>query len=146
MRLDHPPALTAFMTPFPHSVDLQDPLSRAVAMLDAHEIRHLPVTEGGRLVGVLTAPEVAAALAEAGGKQRRSPLRVRDVRVLDAYTVELTERFDRVLAHMARQHIECALVLKRGKLVGIFTVTDACWILADLLRRRFPDDGGEDAA
>jgi hypothetical protein len=35
--------------------------------------------------------------------------------------------------------------VRRGKLVGIFTVTDACRLFADWLRARFPH-GGDEAA
>ena len=43
---------------------------------------------------------------------------------------------------MAGRHIGSALVVKGEKLAGIFTMTDACRVLADLLRARFhgPDD------
>jgi len=35
-----------------------------------------------------------------------------------------------------------ALVVRKGKLVGIFTVTDACRVLGEILKGRF--DGGDD--
>jgi CBS domain-containing protein len=47
---------------------------------------------------------------------------------------------------MARDHIGAALVVRRGKLVGIFTVTDACRLFAEWLRVRFPGSGGDEAA
>jgi acetoin utilization protein AcuB len=136
-RLDHIPAITAVMTPFPYSVDVASPLSAARAMMREHEIRHLPVTEGGRLVGVLTERESALASRPEGA-------RVGEARIQEAYTVELTEPLDRVLLRMARDHLGSALVVKRGKLVGIFTVTDACRLLGEVLQARFPED--DDAA
>ena len=37
---------------------------------------------------------------------------------------------DRVLLHMADEHIGCALVVKDGRLAGIFTTTDACRVFS----------------
>jgi hypothetical protein len=47
---------------------------------------------------------------------------------------------------MARDRLGSALVTRRGKLVGVFTVTDACRLLADWLRASFPVAGGDDVA
>ena len=47
---------------------------------------------------------------------------------------------------MAEQRMGSALVVRRGKLVGVFTVTDACRLLAAWLRERFPDPAGDDVA
>jgi hypothetical protein len=47
---------------------------------------------------------------------------------------------------MAEYHIGSALILKQGKLVGIFTATDACRCFGEYLRALFPDDTGNDAA
>ena len=42
--------------------------------------------------------------------------------------------------------VGAALVARRGKLVGIFTFTDACRLFAEWLRGRFPDPDADDAA
>jgi hypothetical protein len=42
--------------------------------------------------------------------------------------------------------VPAALVVRRGKLVGIFTFTDACRILAGWLRARFPEPESDGAA
>ncbi len=63
-----------------------------------------------------------------------------------AYVVELSEPLDIVVLHMARQRIDSALVVKNERLVGIFTMTDACRFLGGLLRSLFPRGQGDDAA
>jgi CBS domain-containing protein len=45
---------------------------------------------------------------------------------------------------MAERRIGSAIVVKGDKLVGIFTVTDACRALADVLK--IPDSESDDAA
>ena len=116
-------------------------------MMTEHEIHHLPVTEHGALVGVISGREVALGTAIAQARDaRRDPL-VREACVLHAYAVEDTEPLDGVLAIMARDRLGSALVTRRGKLVGVFTVTDACRLLADWLRASFPDGAsGDDVA
>ena len=48
--------------------------------------------------------------------------------------------------HATTQDFDAALVVKNDRLVGIFTMTDACHFLGDLLRSLFPRDHGDDAA
>jgi CBS domain-containing protein len=144
-RLDRIPTVKVAMTPFPWSIDIDEPIGRAREMMEENEIHHLPVTDQGALVGVITGREVA--LGEALAKARGgAAVRVREVCVLHAYVVADTEPLDRVVATLARERIGSALVTRRGKLVGVFTVTDACRLLADWLRARFPASHGDDVA
>lgn len=145
-RLDRMPTVKVAMTPFPWSIDIDAPLSQARAMMSEHEIHHLPVTEAGALVGVISGREVALGAAIAQTRDAsREPL-VREACVLHAYAVEDTEPLDAVLATMARERLGSALVTRRGKLVGVFTVTDACQLTADWLRACYPESSGDDVA
>ena len=130
------PTIKAVMTPFPHSVGIDDSIETARAAMRAHAIRHLAVTEEGQLVGVISAREIELAT----GAQL-----VRDLQLALANVVELTEPLDRVLFAMAKSHLGSALVVKRGKLVGIFTSSDACRIFGQCLRNLFPNDDDEAA-
>ena len=56
------------------------------------------------------------------------------------------DKIDGVLATMARERIGSALVTRRGKLVGVFTTSDACQLMADWLRACFPESGGDEVA
>jgi CBS domain-containing protein len=140
------PPIKAVMTPFPYSVSLDDPAEKAGEMMTAHEIRHLPVVDDGRLVGVVTRREleVAGQPALAGGLER--PLAVRDLcREGACLVVDFDEPLDNVLLRMAERHLDSALVVRQDKLVGIFTVTDACRGFAEALRADRPA-AGDDAA
>lgn len=129
------------MTPFPHWVDIGESLARARAMMDRHAIGHLPVTEGGKLVSVITRKELERLAAVEGTGE----LRVGDVCAAGPYVVGLSEPLDRVLLHMAEHRLDSVLVAKDGRLAGIFTVSDACRHFGKLLRSLFPP-GGDDAA
>jgi acetoin utilization protein AcuB len=138
-RPDHIPAIAAVMTPFPWYIHIEDRLSRAREVMEEQGIRHLPVTEEGALVGVVTERDLR--LLEGTG--RGEALSVRDACVRDAYVVQVNTRLDEVLLEMARRHIGSALVVKNDKLAGIFTVTDACRSFGQFLRELFPEPDDE---
>lgn len=46
--------VSAFMTTDVHTLDAQDPLSTAAALLAMYGVRRLPVVDKGRVVGVMT--------------------------------------------------------------------------------------------
>lgn len=143
-RIDHLPSLKAAMTPFPHSVRVDEPLGRAREMMAAHGIRHLPVTGGGRLVGLVTERDLNLLAGFTPTPRERDDLLVRDACVLDAYVVDIDAPLSAVLRELAERHIGSALVTRHEKLVGIFTVTDACRAFGELLAGLEP--GGDDEA
>lgn len=135
-HMDRMPTVAAVMTPFPHSIEIDQLLQRARQVMRRHRFHHLPVMEGGRLVGLLSADQ-----AEKAGEGWR----VRDVCALDPCIVATTEPLDAVLATMTGG-VETVLVVKSGHLAGIFTLKDACRRFAELLREMFPKQGGDEAA
>jgi CBS domain-containing protein len=143
---DRIPPVKAVMTPFPWFIHIEDPLARAKEVMEQQGIRHLPVTKNDEPVGVVTARDIRLLESAIQDPQRRAALSVRDACVLDAFVVETSEPLDRVLLEMARHHIESVLVVKRKKLVGIFTVTDACRSYGEFLRAMFPDPPDDEAA
>ena len=143
------PTIKSVMTTFPYSIDAQAPLSRARDLMVEHSIRHLPVTDHANPIGILMDVQIALALDPKFCSPSVAELCVRDAHVLPAYIVELTESLDNVLMHMANNHLDCALVVRQGKLVGIFTVTDICKSYGEMLRSQFSigaGDDGDDAA
>ena len=144
--MTHIPAIGSVMTTFPHVVQVDESLLVARTLMVEHGVRHLPVKNGNRLVGVLTDRDLKRALDPDLGLPPREELFVRDALVSDAYVVELTAPLDEVLAHLVEHHIGSALVTKQGRLVGIFTTTDACRVLCGHLRSLFPAGAGDAVA
>ena len=56
---DRIPPVKWAMTPFPWFIHIEDRLTRAKEVMEEQGIRHLPVTEGGELVGVLTSRDIS---------------------------------------------------------------------------------------
>lgn len=143
--MDRMPAIKSVMTAFPHSVDDGESMERAAAMMGEHGIRHLPVMRDGLLVGVMGERELELAYRAGLAGPDGVGLKVRDLTTDHACVVDLDEPLDNVLLRMVEERHDCALVLRQGKLAGIFTVTDACRGYAHLLRSGRPRHG-DDAA
>lgn len=140
------PAIKTAMTPFPFSVDSAATLAEAQKFMREHRIRHLPVTEDGALAGIISDRDIKLVLGPDFASPRPQEIRVAEAMVRDAYVVDLETRLDEVLSHMATHHLGAALVTRKGRLAGVFTVTDACHHFAEFLRDLVRRSGGDDAA
>ncbi len=136
--MTRPPSLISAMTPFPYDIGADAPLTEAEALMRAHGVHHLPVTEGRRLVGVLSERDLIQARA-AGS----SATRVREICVPEPYVVDLEEPIETVLLTMAERHIGSALVTRQGRLAGVFTWVDACRACGEYFQSVYgrPDGG-----
>ena len=112
------------MTAFPHSIGHDQTLALARDMMHKYGVRHLPVQRGGQLVGILTHRDLH--LAVAIDKVSEERLKTEDVCTPEPYIVEPSTALAQVLGKMAAEKLGCALVMERGKLVGIYTTVDAC--------------------
>jgi acetoin utilization protein AcuB len=133
------PTMLDVMTPAPLTIEVGSSLKQARAIMASHGIRHLPVTAVGRLVGLLTDRDMKFALAVGAGVADADNVKVEDVCLDEPYSVEHSARLDQVLKTMGDLHIGSALVLRSGKLVGIFTLVDAAKKLCEILPQMYPD-------
>lgn len=138
------PQVIAFMTPFPHSIDIDAPLSQASRMMREGHFRHLPVTSGGDVVGVVTDRDIKLLLGPDFGSPDKRALKVRDAYIDKPCVVPASTPVAVVARTMVEHRIGSAIVTKNEKLVGIFTVTDACRALAEILDGH--PTGADDAA
>ena len=138
------PLIKSVMTAFPFAVRASASLSEAQKMMEEHNIRHLPVIQKGNLVGVLSEKDLRSARDPHTGKLA-SDRTVADLYDGDALVVDLGERLDTVLEKMETRRTGSALVVKEGRLAGIFTTMDVCRFLRRLLREFFPQDGSHTA-
>jgi acetoin utilization protein AcuB len=129
----HAPEKTirAYMTPLPHTIGVEQSLDEAHHVMRAHRIRHLPVLEGGKLVGVVSQRDFALIESLPGVNPKEVP--VEDAMTADVYVVSPRDRLAKVARTMADRRLGSAVVMDGEKVVGVFTVTDACAALADLV-------------
>lgn len=109
-------------------------MSMAHKMMREHQIRHLPVLTGGKLMGVLSDRDLN--LVETLRDVDVEKVLVEDAMTSDPYTVSPDTPLDSVVGTMAEHKYGCAVVMQNNKLVGIFTTVDACRAFAELLHGR----------
>jgi acetoin utilization protein AcuB len=126
------PTISTFMTPMPESIGSNQTLAKAKEVMHSRNIRHLPALEGGTLVGLVSDRDIA--LVETLKDVDPRHVLVADTMTTNLYTVAPDVPLDSVAAEMAEHKYGSALVVDRGKVVGIFTTTDVCRALAELLR------------
>lgn len=131
------PTVFEYMTRAPHSIGADQPIARAHDMMRQHRIRHLPVLQGGELVGVLTERDIA--WVESFDTDRRRRLLVDDAMTPFPYVTASTTPLCEVARAMAAGKFGAAIVVDHGKVVGVFTTTDAMRALADALEERGSD-------
>lgn len=140
------PSIKKAMTAFPYSVQPHASLHQALDFMRTHNIRHLPVADHGELKGLVSDRDIKLVLGPDFAYPDPDKLSVGDIMRTDTYTVDLEERLDIVLAHMAEHHIGSAVITRHGKLAGMFTLSDACREFAEYLRAPFRKPGGGSAA
>ena len=122
-----------YMTPTPISVDRTETLAAAHQRMREHDIRHLPVLEGDKLVGIVSQRDLH--LIETLKDVDAEEVTVDDA-MTSPYTVSPDAPLDEVVAEMAEQKYGSALVTQNGKVVGVFTTIDAMRAFAALLQGR----------
>jgi len=128
------PAIHKYMTTSPHSIGSDQTLAKAHEMMHTHDIRHLPVLAGGKLVGMLTDRDLHLIESMAGVEPRVS--KVDDAMSTNVYSVAPETPLDEVVAAMGERKYGSAVVMQNGKTVGIFTTVDLCRAFAELLHTR----------
>ncbi len=126
--------IQSVMTLCPHSVGLDQDLEVARKMMKKFNIHHLPVQEGGKLVGIISDRDIKFATGWA--KDKKDSFLVSDVYIPEPYVVAPTVKLEEVLKRLMEDKIGCALVaVDNSKLVGIFTTTDACRLVIDEIKK-----------
>ena len=120
-----------FMTPHPHNVHHNENLDRANDIMTKGGFRHLPVMEGGKLVGIVSARDLQMAKGFKHGNLKS--MTVGDVVEDSVYVTTPAASLKTVALEMAERKIGSAVVVEDDKPVGIFTTSDACRALAEVL-------------
>jgi len=120
-----------YMTKSPHSVGLDQPLSKAHALMREYHIRHLPVLSGGRLVGILSDRDLA--FVETLRDVDPAKVSVEEAMTPMPYSVVQSTPLAKVAREMADHRWGCAVVMEESHVIGVFTTTDALRALADAI-------------
>ncbi len=120
------------MTLAPHSIGKDQPLAVAHRLMRQHELRHLPVLERGKLVGILSERDLYFLESVAGVNPETET--VEQGMSNDVYCVAPEATVANVAVEMATHRYGCAVVIEGASVVGVFTTTDALELLAKCLK------------
>ena len=99
-----------------------DTLQGAATMLHARRVGAMVVTEGDRVVGILSERDVVRAVSEHGGAALSRP--ISDIMSRDVIFAEPKEPLDLLLERMTDRRIRHLPVCVDGRLVGIVSIGD----------------------
>ena len=124
----------------PITVSPADSFRRAMTLIRQRGIRHLPVVEGGQLVGIVTdrdlrqaSPSPATSLEIHELHYLLEKITVREIMTTKVHTVTPETPIEEAARLMLQHKIGGLPVLRSGLLVGILTETDILTAFVDLM-------------
>jgi acetoin utilization protein AcuB len=125
------------MVKSPYTCEPDQSIREAYEFMRECGIRHLPVIENDRLVGLVSERDLKPALAY----PQASTLQVRNVMKEDVYIASRDSSLRDVVLNMMENRIGSTVIVNsQMNVIGIFTATDALGILADLLEEDEAED------
>jgi acetoin utilization protein AcuB len=135
------PTIDRFMMKSPHTIGQDQTLDAAHKMMRKHGIRHLPVLDGGKLVGIVSQRDLH--FLETLRDVDPQEVQVNEAMAPDTFTTSPTASVRDVADEMAAHKYGAAVVLEHGRVVGVFTTVDALRALSTLLDQRRSQNGAE---
>ena len=141
MKKNNP--ISEIMTRDLHTLDLSNQLDEAEEMFRKHHVRHLPVIDEGRLVGILSLTDLQRiSFAEAYSDEETvvdsaiyKMLSVEQVMVSNPVRVSATTCIKEVAEILASREFHALPVVEEEELVGIITTTDLIQYMLNELQR-----------
>lgn len=119
-----------YMTPSPLTIGAGQTAHDALRRMRKHRIHHLPVLNGGEMVGVISERDVQFVVEMA---ELDDAVVVEDVMSLEPYCVSPETPLADAARTMANRRIGSAVVVQGRDVVGMLTSTDALYALVDQL-------------
>jgi acetoin utilization protein AcuB len=119
----------------------QTAAGEALALCRERRIRHLPVLDGGRLVGIVSDRDLRSATPALGDPARAEALGrilVHDVMAREVATIHPDDPIEEAANAMREKKIGCLPVVEDGTLLGIVTSSDVMEALVYLMGAHEP--------
>lgn len=126
------PAVSRYMTRQPWTIGREESLAAAHRLMREHQIRHLPVLDGGRLVGIVSQGDLH--LLETIAEFPLESVEIAEAMTPGPCVVPGDTPLDEVVEMMAAKKYGSVIVMGRDGVEGIFTTVDACRAFAAVLR------------
>jgi acetoin utilization protein AcuB len=125
-----------YMTPHPHTIGRDISLAVAHEMMRQHHIRHLPVLDGGSIVGLVSQRDLY--FLESIDEVDLSRVTVEEAMTESPFVVKPEASLRDVVEEMTAHRYGTAIVAEGARMVGIFTAIDAMRALLDLTKGEAP--------
>ena len=119
------------MTRSPLTIDASSSVADAKRLMKRTGVRHLPVTDEGSLVGLISDRDVK--LIEAHSHASPAEIALAEAMSRAPWTVAPSTPLEVAVRHMARHKLGSSVVVDNDQVVGIFTSQDGLRALAQLL-------------
>ena len=134
------------------TLDLDDTLDVAEDVMTLGNVRHIPVTSRGKLVGIVSQRDLLRASVSSllgspeEGRRLLKMIPVRQFAHEDPFVIEPAAPLSRAAALMCEHKVGCLPVVLGGKLLGVVTTTDLlrAQVSGNVTFRRQPDPHPED--
>jgi acetoin utilization protein AcuB len=142
------PIVGSVMTSFPYFVEVEDTAAKMERMMDEYNIRHLPVQENGKVIGIVSERDLHHHIKREAPEAEKDRIQARHIMVPHPYIVPFRAPLNDVVFEMAKRRIGSVIVQRQGKLAGILSAIDVCRILGEYLESMYPGGrrGGNTAA
>ncbi|MFN3505365.1 MAG: CBS domain-containing protein [Caldimicrobium sp.] len=103
-------------------------VEEALQLMKIHSIRHLPVLENGKLIGLVTESSLRPYLSS-----HKLSLPIREVMIINPIVIDPETSIDEAARLIYKYKIGGLPVVSQGRLVGIITVTDILEAFIELM-------------
>ncbi|MCX5743300.1 MAG: CBS domain-containing protein [Proteobacteria bacterium] len=108
----------------PRSIEVTASLGAAHELMHEHRIRHLPVLQGGRLIGVLSERDILGFRAHLGFTGDWKQGLVSGAMTRSPQTAGPEDSLTEIAGRLAEARIGCLPIVEHGALIGIVTLSD----------------------
>lgn len=130
-----------YMTRDPITVSEDTSMKEAMLLLRTHHIRHLPVTDGKTLVGLISdrdvrraSPSLLSGIGKSDYEQVLEDTLVARIMTREPFTVTETTSLADAVSVLVEKKFGSLPVVAGDQLIGIFTEIDALKVLLEQLR------------
>lgn len=127
------PPVADYMTAIPQIIAPHETIATARRIMQESRIRHLPVLEEGKLVGIVSERDLELATERPGVELDLDSLPIERVMTREPYTVRPETPLNEVARVMASRKLGSAIVVDGNTVAGVLTTTDTLNALVDLL-------------
>jgi acetoin utilization protein AcuB len=117
-----PPTVGQFMTSSVRTIGTDQSLGHAHEMMNKYRIRHLPVLDGGELVGIVSQRDLY--FVETFGDTPPAEIRVDEAMTTDVFVTSRDAPLADVVRTMIKRKLGCAVVTRAGNVIGVFSAID----------------------